>query len=150
MKTTKIILLKDIPNLGVVGDVVDVKPGYANNYLLKEGRAIRGTEENLARIEEIREEQAKIRAENEQAAQALADVLNETQLELKAKAGEGGKLFGSVTVRDIIDALQQQGINVDKRKILLEEPIRELGEKEITVRTFPEIEAQLKVNVVPE
>lgn len=147
----KIILLEDIPNLGVVGDVVDVKRGYANNYLLKKNRAIPGTKENLEKAEEIRLEQAKIQAENEAAAQALAELLNETEIEIAAKAGDSGKLFGSITKKDIADALKEQKeITVDRKKIILNEPIREIGQQEIVIRPFHNIEANLKVNIVEE
>ena len=147
----KIILLEEIPNLGVPGDVVDVKRGYANNYLLKNNRAIRGTKENLEKIEEIKEEQAKISAENKEAAQKLAEILNETEIEIPAKAGETGKLFGSITTRDIAENLKnEKDINVDRKKILLKEPLRSLGLHEVTIRTYPEIEATLKVNVVTQ
>ncbi len=145
----KIILLEEIPNLGIPGDVVDVKRGYANNYLLKKNRAIPGTKENLEKIEEIKTEQAKINAANKEAAEKLAEILNETELEIPAKAGETGKLFGSITTRDIVDNLKnEKDISVDKKKIVLKEPLRTLGVHEVTVKPYPEIEATLKVNVV--
>ena len=125
----KIILLEEFPNLGNPGDVVDVKRGYAVNYLLKDDRAIRATKENLEKIEEIKEEQARI----------------------SAKAGETGKLFGSITSRDIAELLKEEkDINLDRKKILLKEPLRSLGEHEIKVRPYPEVEATLKVNVIAE
>lgn len=147
----KIILLEDIVNLGVSGDVVDVKRGYAHNYLLKNGRAMRATPENLEKLEEIREEQAKKNAENRAAAEKLAEMINELVLEIPVKAGDEGRLYGSITNRDIVDFLNDKHeIELDRRKILLEEPIRELGEKEVRVRPYPEIEAVLKINVIPE
>ncbi len=151
MGNLKVILLEDIPNLGHPGDVVDVKRGYANNYLLKENRSIRATKENLDRIEEIQKEQAKISAENKAAAEALAEILNETVLEIPANAGEEGKLFGSITTRDISRILQEEKeINLDKRKILLDQPIRELGEHEVRIRPYSDVEATLKINVISE
>lgn len=147
----KIILLEDIPHLGVAGDVVDVKRGYAVNYLLKNDRSIRATKENLERLEEIREEQSRIQAENKAAAEELAALLNETVIEIPAKAGEGGKLFGSITSRDILNKLKdEKDVEIDKRKIVLSEPIRQLGETEVLIRPFPEVEATLKVNVIAE
>lgn len=148
----KIVLLKDIENLGVAGDVVDVKPGYAHNYLLKDERAVLGTKENLERVEEIREEQAKRNAENKEAGEKLAEILEDTSIVIPAKAGTGDKLFGSVTKRDIMEALVDQAeITIDdKKKILLDQPIRALGEHAVRIRTFPEIEATLTVKVVQE
>ena len=147
----KIILLEDVPKLGVTGDIVNVKPGYANNYLIRFKKALPGTKENLERAEEIRLEQAKINAENKAAGEALAELINETVVEIPAKAGAEGKLFGSVTTKDIAQALKEQkDINIDKRKVILSEPIRSLGEQEVRVRTYPEVEATLKVNVVEE
>lgn len=144
----KVILLEDIKALGSAGDIVNVKPGFANNFLIKGGKALPGTPENIARAKALQEEQARQGAENRAAGQALAEMLNNTEIVIKERAGADGKLFGSVTTKDIAQALKEQkDITIDKRKIVLAQPIRNVGRAEVRVRTYPEIEGVLTVTI---
>jgi large subunit ribosomal protein L9 len=146
----EIILREDIKTLGRAGEMVRVKPGYARNYLLPQGLAYEATEGNKKRIAA----ETKARATRDQAekveAQQAADRLSAVVLNLSGKAGEEGKLFGSITSQDIADALARAGHPVDKRRIELEHPIKTVGEHAVTVRLHPEVHAQLRVSVVAE
>jgi large subunit ribosomal protein L9 len=147
---TEVILREDIKTLGRAGDMVRVKPGYARNYLLPQGLAYEATEGNKKRIAA----ETRVRATRNQAerteAERVADTLRGVSLTLSGKAGEEGKLFGSITSQDVADALARQGHTVDRRRIELEHPIKTLGEHAVTVRLHPEIQAELRVSVVPE
>lgn len=146
----EVILREDIKTLGKAGALVRVKPGYARNFLLPQGLAYEATAGNKKRIEgEQRANQAKLTAEKA-AAQEFAAKLAEVKLSIAAKAGEEGKLFGSVTSQEIADLLAAQGHEVDKRKIELEQPIRQLGHHIVTVRLHPEVHAEVHVDVVAE
>ena len=146
----EIILREDIKTLGRAGEMVRVKPGYARNYLLPQGLAYEATEGNKKRIAA----ETKARATRDQAekveAQQAADRLSAVVLNLSGKAGEEGKLFGSITSQDIADALARAGHPVDKRRIELEHPIKTVGEHAVTVRLHPEVHAQLRVSVAAE
>jgi large subunit ribosomal protein L9 len=147
---TEVILREDIKTLGRAGDMVRVKPGYARNYLLPQGLAYEATEGNKKRIAA----ETRVRATRNQAerteAERVADTLRGVSLTLSGKAGEEGKLFGSITSQDVADALARQGHTVDRRRIELEHPIKTLGEHAVTVRLHPEVQAELRVSVVPE
>lgn len=144
----KVILLKDVDTLGEKGDLVEAKTGYARNYLLPRGLGIEATKKNMEKWKEDqkdREEKAKIQ---EDKALKLKEEIESLTIELKAKAGEGGRLFGSITSQDIGNALKEQGnINIDKRKIELEDNIKTGGITLVNIRVYPEITAELKVNV---
>jgi len=143
----EVILREDVAALGRAGSLVRVKPGYARNYLLPRGLAFEATEGNKKRIAaETRARGVRLeveRADAEQAATALAAV----EVRITAKAGEGDRLFGSVTAQDIADALAAQGHVVDKRKVELEHPIKTLGDHVVPVRLHPEVHANIKVVV---
>lgn len=146
----EVILREDIKTLGKAGALVRVKPGYARNFLLPKGLAYEATAGNKKRIEgEQRAQQTKLTAEKA-GAQEFAATLGEVKLSIAAKAGEEGKLFGSVTSQEIADLLAAQGHEVDKRKIELEQPIRQLGPHTVTVRLHPEVHAEVHVDVVAE
>ena len=146
----EVILREDVKTLGRAGEMVRVKPGYARNYLLPQGLAFEATEGNKKRIAA----EGKARASREQAeraeAERLAATLSTVQLKLSGKAGEEGKLFGSITSQDVADALAQAGHTVDKRRIELEHPIKTVGEHAVTVRLHPEVHADLRVSVIAE
>jgi large subunit ribosomal protein L9 len=146
----EVILREDVKTLGRAGEMVRVKPGYARNYLLPQGLAFEATEGNKKRIAA----ESKARETRDQAdkaeAQKAADRLSAVALNLSGKAGEEGKLFGSITSQDIADALARAGHPVDKRRIELEHPIKTVGEHAVTVRLHPEVHAQLRVSVVAE
>ena len=147
---TELILKDDVENLGSAGDVVDVKPGYARNYLLPQGLALRATEGNLKRMkEERRHKERAVEREREQA-EELAAELEGRSITFHVQAGEEGKLFGSVTAQDIEDRLAEDGLTVDRRRIGLEEPIKELGVYNVAVELHPDVRPEMKVWVVAE
>jgi large subunit ribosomal protein L9 len=146
----EVILREDIKTLGSAGEMVRVKPGYARNYLLPQGLAYEATEGNKKRIAaETRVRDARNQAERVEA-ERLAGTLSGVALTLTGKAGEEGKLFGSITSQDIADALGRQGHTVDRRRIELEHPIKTTGTHTVTVRLHPEVHAELHVSVVAE
>jgi|SRR5690554_518188 large subunit ribosomal protein L9 len=147
----KVILLKDVKGLGKAGDLVKSKTGYARNFLLPKGLAVEATPANLKKWEEdnkIRQE--KERQEKEEALK-LKEELEKITVEIKGKGGEGGRLFGSITSKDIADTLKKQfKLEVDRKKIELKENIKTTGLINVDVRVYPEIVANLKVNVIIE
>jgi large subunit ribosomal protein L9 len=147
---TEIILQQDIENLGEAGEVVDVKPGYARNYLLPRGLAIPATEGNVKRIEQERRRLDRARTRERDQAEELSQQLADRSLSFSVRAGEEGRLFGSVTSTDIADRLAEEGIEVDRRLIRLEEPIKELGVYRVAVELHADVRPELKVWVVAE
>ena len=144
-----VILLKDVKGTGKAGEVVKVSDGYARNRLIPKGLAKEATEGNIRNLEKQKEIADEKRAEQKAAAQKQADKINEITLTIRSKGGESGKLFGSITSKDIADALQEQeNIKVDKKKIVLDSPIKQTGSSEVTVKLFPEVTAVLKINVI--
>jgi large subunit ribosomal protein L9 len=145
----EVILREDIKTLGKAGEMVRVKPGYARNYLLPQGLAYEATEGNRKRIAA----ETRVRAVRDQAerteAERVAGTLSAVTLTLSGKAGEEGKLFGSITSQDVADALARQGHAVDRRRIELEHPIKTVGTHTVSVRLHPEVHAELHVSVVP-
>ena len=146
----EVILREDVKSLGRAGDLVRVKPGYARNFLLPEGLAYEATEGNKKRIAA----EGRVRASRGQAeraeAERVAATLGAVTLTLVGKAGEEGKLFGSITPQDIADALARQGHEVDKRRIDLEHPIKTLGHHTVGIRLPHEVHAEVRVSVVAE
>jgi large subunit ribosomal protein L9 len=146
----EVILREDIKTLGRAGEMVRVKPGYARNYLLPQGLAYEATEGNRKRIAgETKARDTRNQAEKVQA-QQVATTLSAVTLHLSGKAGEEGKLFGSITSQDVADALARAGHTVDKRRIELEHPIKTVGEHAVKIRLHPEVHAELRVSVVAE
>lgn len=147
----KVILLEDVKGLGKKGDLVNSKTGYARNFLFPKELAIEATPANMKKWEEeMKEKETKMQKEKEQALELKAK-LERTTVELKGKGGEGGRLFGSITSKDIAEALKKQyKISIDKKKIELKENIKTSGITDIEVRVYPEITANLKVNVTIE
>ena len=146
----QVILMKEMENLGDVGDVVDVKPGYARNYLVPRGFAIRATKSNLARIEEEREHLIAAAEREIEKATELASEIEGQSLNFPVRAGEEGKLFGSVSSSDIADALAERGIEVDRRTVQLAEPIKQLGTYKVPIRLSAEVQPEVTVWVVAE
>jgi len=146
----EVILREDVKDLGQAGALVRVKPGYARNFLLPRGIAYEATEGNKKRI--AAESRARIvrLASEKGGAEQLAAALAELSLTLTAKAGEGDRLFGSVTTQDLADALAAKGYAIDKRKFELDHPIKNLGDHAVPIRLHPEVKVDLKVTVVPE
>jgi large subunit ribosomal protein L9 len=146
----EVILREDIKTLGRAGELVRVKPGYARNYLLPQGLAYEATEGNKKRIAaESKARAARGQAEKAEA-ERIAGALSAVSLTLSGKAGEEGKLFGSITAQDIADALAREGHTVDRRRIELEHPIKTLGPHAVVVRVHPEVHAEVRVSVVAE
>ncbi|MEO2083117.1 MAG: 50S ribosomal protein L9 [Desulfurobacteriaceae bacterium] len=146
----EVILLKDMENLGKVGDIVKVKDGYARNYLIPSGIALPATKSNIARVKNELQSLRK-KAERQIARfKELAEKLNTTRIIIEHEAGEEGKLFGSVTTSQIEKALHKAGFEeIEKKQIVLEKPIRETGTYEVKIHLFKDIDATITVDVVP-
>lgn len=147
----KIILREEVQGVGYEGDIAEVKDGYARNYLIPQGLAVRASEENLAEWEEKKEEYKAKREAAEKEALELKDLIEETLVTITAKAGEGGRIFGSVTNQDIAEKFTEiTGKELDRRKVTLGENIKDLGNYTVVVKVFPEITADLEVRVENE
>jgi large subunit ribosomal protein L9 len=147
----KVVLRADVQSLGNKGDLLEVSDGYARNYLVPRGLAMRATKGVVKQAEAMRRNRAARDARDREAAQAIADKLSGKRIELRARAGEGGRLFGSVTSTDVATAVQTQvGVEIDRRHLTMSEPLKELGPAEIPLRLHPEVEVQLAVEVVAE
>ena len=146
----KVILLQQVENLGDIGDVVDVANGYGRNYLVPRGLALAATAKNKRELEHQQRLREHRIARARQDAQAFASELEGISCRFTRKAGEEGKLFGSVTAMDIAERLKEAGFEVDRRRIQLEQPIKSLGEFAVPVRLRPEVTAELTVHVDAE
>lgn len=146
----KIILKEDVAKLGSLGDELDVKPGFARNYLIPQGKAVPVTRANIKQITHHRALLAKQRADAIEKAKMLAKKLEDAEIIFEMKSGESGKLFGSVTQKHIYEALEEKGIELDRRKLNLSNPIKTLGSHVINVRLHTEVAADLNVQVKPE
>jgi large subunit ribosomal protein L9 len=146
----EVILREHIDNLGRRGDVVKVADGYARNYLLPRKMALAVTESNKRQIERERKIFDAREAEEKQQAEALAQRLEQVEIEIARRVGENNTLYGSVTSADIAHALEAKGFQVDRRKIGLPDPLKALGEVTVPLKIHREVSAQLKVKVVPE
>jgi len=144
----RIVLRDDVENLGKKGDLVDVADGYARNYLVPRGLALKATSGNQKQADAMRRNRDAREAREREAAQALAAQFEGRTITIKARAGGEGRLFGSVTSVDIADAVQRQtGAEIDRRKIDLDEPLKELGGVDVHVRLHPDVVAALRVEV---
>lgn len=146
----EVILKEDVPNLGQMGEVVRVRDGFARNYLLPRGLVLTANKKNLKAVEHQKRVIGDKRERLAKQAQTLAEKLMSLSLIISAKAGEEGKLFGSVTSMDIEKALKEKGFDVERRKIHLETPIKNLGDFEVPVRLAADVTASVKVSVVSE
>ncbi len=143
-----VILLKDVKGTGKAGEVVKVSDGYARNMLLPRGMAKEATEGNVRSLEKQKALAAEKIAQDKAAAEKLAEELETITVEIMAKGGEGGRLFGSITSKDISDALKEQtGKDIDKKKIVLDGPIKNTGLITVPVKLYTEVTGNLKVNV---
>ncbi|MFH1915330.1 MAG: 50S ribosomal protein L9 [Pseudomonadota bacterium] len=144
----KLILRADVDTLGRLGEIVTVKAGYGRNYLIPQGFAKPATPANLKAFElerrKLQENAESLRAQ----AQGLADRIAATPISIEVRVGEGDKLYGSVTSTNIGDAMEAAGIDIDRRKIILPEPIRSLGEYVVDIKLHPDVRGELKVSVV--
>lgn len=143
----KLILQENIETLGHIGDIVKVAPGYARNYLLPKGFAVEATEKNAKALEHAKRQMAYKKNKSLEAAKLLAGKLEELAIAITHQAGEEGKLFGSVTNMEVAAYLKDKGLDIDRKKIVMVEPIKALGEYAIPVKIHPEITATIKVTV---
>ncbi|OME87623.1 MULTISPECIES: 50S ribosomal protein L9 [Paenibacillus] len=146
----KVIFIKDMKGQGKKGEVKEVSEGYATNFLIPRGVARPATDGNMKTLEQQQASEEKRKAQEKGEAQALGKKLEEMTVVLKAKAGEGGRLFGAITSKQIAEALAGQKIKIDKRKIELSDPIRSLGVTQIPVKLHPDVKATLKVQITEE
>ena len=146
----KLILQETIESLGIIGSEVDVADGYARNYLLPQGKAIQATEANRRLMEQQRQKIELQIAKEKAFAEEMAKKLDGVVCTIEAKVAEEDRLYGSVTVRDIIDALAKQDIVVEKRMVLLKDPIKQVGTHAVPIRVYKEVEPEISVEVVPE
>ena len=143
-----VILLKDVKGAGKAGEVVKVSDGYARNMLIPKGLAEEATGGNVKSLEKQKALAEERKAAEYEKAKALADKLAGVTVDIATKSGEGGKLFGSITAKDIADALKgQHGIDMDKKKFVMDSPIKNIGESEVLIKLFYDVSARLKVNV---
>ena len=146
----KVILKSDIERLGKVGDVVSVAAGYARNYLLPQGKALEATANSMKLIELENKRHEKVQHRRKEEAEALCKSLEQLSLTVNKQAGESDKLFGTVTAMDIAEALGKEQHVIDKRKIVLDEPIKTLGIYTVPIKLHAEVTAQVKLWVVKE
>ncbi len=147
MGLVQVILREDVHALGQAGDIVRVKPGYARNYLVPQGKATPATAERVHQVEHQQRMISEKRAKELTDLEAVKAKLDATKLEIEAQAGEEGKLFGSVTSQNLADLLAEKGLEVDRRKIVLQEPIKMVGEHKIAIRLRSDVVAEFKVTV---
>lgn len=144
----KVILLNDVKGLGKKGDVVNAKDGYARNFLFPKGLAKEATQGNVKVLKEQKNAKKMKQEEELKEAKKLAERLSQLTVEIKSKAGENGKLFGSITSKDVAQELQKQHkIKIDKRKIVLNNNIKSLGVIEVEAKVYPNVSAKIKVHV---
>ena len=150
MDGVKLILRESVPSLGEAGDLVTVRPGFARNFLLPQGKAILATAGNVRELEHKQRVVAAKVAKERKEHEALRDRIQAVALTVRARAGEEGKLFGSVTSAQIAELLAAAGVAVDRRKIQLDDPIKEVGEHAVEIRLQGNLVARVKVTVVAE
>lgn len=145
----KIILLEDVKALGKKGDIVDVSDGYARNFILPKKKGVEANAANLNTLKLQKANEEKVAQENLEAAKKLAAELEKVPVEIKIKAGEGGKLFGAISSKEISAAVKEQhGLDVDKKKIVLDEPIKTLGVHTVKVKLHKDVATEMTINVI--
>jgi large subunit ribosomal protein L9 len=146
----KVILKTEIDSLGLEGDTVNVANGYARNYLIPKGFALEATNQNIKLIEMQKKKIDERRLKAQEGAEKVRDLIVEKVIKITQKSGDEDKLYGSVTTMDIAESLEKEGISIDRRKIVLDKPIKTLGEYEVTIKLHPKVAAKLKVIVASE
>ena len=141
----KVILKQDVKGTGKAGEVLEVSDGFARNMLLKKGLAVEATKANLRSLEKQKELEIQQEKENREQAQSMAEALKDKKVVIKTKSGEGGKLFGSITSKDI---KEQLGMDIEKKKIELANPLKQLGSFDVVVKLYHEIKGEIKVELV--
>lgn len=147
----KVIFLQDVKNKGKKGEVKDVATGYAQNFLIKKGLAEEATPGNLEKLKKQKEQDAQAKEQELVDAQLLKTELESKEVEIKTKSGEGGRLFGSISSKQVVDAYDKQhNLKIDKRKLNMDQPLKSLGYHKLKVKLHPEVEADIKVHVVEQ
>ncbi len=146
----KVVLTKDVEGKGFLGDIVEVKDGYARNFLIPRGMALPATEGNIRHVQEILKQKARKSAREKTKAQELAKKLEGVMVEIEKPVGEGGKLFGSVTASDVVEKLKEQGIEIERKMVLFPHKIREIGIYPISIRLHRDVVVEIKIDVKPE
>lgn len=146
----RIILREDVPDLGIIGEIVNVKAGYARNYLLPRGLAVAADDRNVKQLEHDKRVIEAKRLKERGSVEALAEALGKQTVEVEMRAGRGGRLFGSVTNHDVKKMLDDKGFDIDRRRIDLKAPIKELGEHEVLIRVGHDVTIKLVVRVVAQ
>jgi len=144
----KIVLRQDMDDLGLEGDIVDVANGYARNYLVPKGIALEANKQNIKLMEMQKKKIEVKRLKAKEDAEKVRERMSDVVITISQKAGEEEKLYGSVTSMDIATHLEEQGISIDRRKILLDKPIKTLGEFDVSIKLYPEVTGSIKVVVV--
>ncbi|GBQ62649.1 50S ribosomal protein L9 [Komagataeibacter swingsii] len=147
MSAVELILLQRVEKLGQMGEIVSVKPGYARNFLLPQGKAIRANAHNRERFERERAQLEAQNLKNREEAERLSERMHGLSVILIRQAGDSGSLYGSVTTRDIAEAATKAGLTIDRNQVILPEPIKQLGLYEVSVALHPEVTMQVTVNV---
>ena len=144
----KVIVLKDTKKVGKKGDAIEVSDGYGRNYLIPKGIAVEATASNLKELERQKAAEAERRATDKASAEKVKEKLTQLEIVVTTKAGEGGRIFGSITSKDISDALKEQhGVEIDKKKIVLDSPIKETGSYKIEAKLYQEVSGTLNVTI---
>jgi large subunit ribosomal protein L9 len=146
----KVIFLQDVKGQGKKGEMKEVSEGYARNFLIPRGLVKPATAGNMKQLEQQKQSEEKRKQKEKEQAEQLAEKLAALTLVIRSKSGEGGRLFGSITSKQIAEELEKQNIQIDKRKIQLDDPIRSLGVTQVPVKLHPDVKATLKVQVIEE
>ena len=147
----KVILSEDVKSLGKKGEIVNVSDGYARNFILKTGKGVEATAANLNTLKLQKANDEKIAKENLENAKDLAEKLSAATVTIRIRTGEGGKLFGAIASKEIAAAVKEQcGLEIDKKKIVLDDPIKELGPHVVRIKLHKDVTAELSVNIIEE
>lgn len=147
----KVILLSDVKNQGKKGEVKEVATGYAQNFLIKKGLAEEATPANLEKLKKQKDQMAQEKEQELVDAQLLKTELESKEVEIKTKSGEDGRLFGSISSKQVVDAFEKQhSLKIDKRKLNMDQPLKSLGYHKLKAKLHPEVEAEIKVHVVEQ
>ncbi|MVP00740.1 MULTISPECIES: 50S ribosomal protein L9 [Paenibacillus] len=146
----KVVFLKDVKGQGKKGEIKEVSEGYATNFLIPRGLAAAGTDSAVKKVDQQNKAEQKRKEQEKQEAEALGAKLNETTVTIRTKSGEGGRLFGAITSKQIAEQLEKLGYKIDKRKIVLSDPIRTLGVTKVPVKLHTEVTATISVQVSEE
>ncbi len=146
----KLLLIKDVPKIGKKGEIIEAKEGYARNYLIPNGLAVEASGGAMKQIEEEKKAQERRKAKEKETAQVLADKIKGYTITLRHKAGDEGRLFGSITSAEIVEALKEKGIEIEKKQVVMDDHIRLVGHHNVTIKLHHEVTASLPVEVMKQ